>query len=67
MHKNEYSFSCGPWDKQQRECDIFAAHVLMPEEWLAEMQGPLWVAARKLGVSEKALAWRLQELRLKLK
>mgnify|MGYP001601951881 FL=1 len=69
VHKDEWSFSCGPSDKHQREreCDIFAAHVLMPEEWLAEMRGPLWLAARKLGVSEKALTWRLQELRLKLK
>lgn len=68
VHKDEYSFSCGPWSNYQREreCDIFAANVLMPEHWLVEMQGPLWLAARKLGVSQQALTWRLQELRLKL-
>lgn len=67
-HKDEWSFSCGHLEQREREreCDIFAAHVLMPEEWLAEMRGPLWVAARKLGVSQQALTWRLQELHLKL-
>jgi hypothetical protein len=28
---------CGPWAHRERECDIFAANVLMPQHWLAEM------------------------------
>jgi Zn-dependent peptidase ImmA (M78 family) len=48
--------------QRERECDIFAAHVLMPEEWVLNLEGPLWVAARRLGVSQQALSVRLDEL-----
>ena len=44
---------------------IFAAHVLMPQEWVVEMDGPLWVAARKLRVSAQALSVRLDQLGLR--
>ena len=77
VHKDEWSFSCGPSDKHQREreCDIFAAHVLMPEEWvrrywLHEAGGPaqagwaLLVMARRFQVSAAAMDRRLRELGL---
>lgn len=67
VHDEEWSFQCGPWEPRlkERECNIFAAHVLMPEEWLVGLQGPLWVAAQELGVSIQALSLRLDELGLR--
>ena len=49
---HQWYFQCNPWEqrRQERDCDVFAAHVLMPEEWLLELPGPLWVAARRLEV-----------------
>ncbi len=63
VHHDQWNFYC-PWEesRRERECDIFAAHVLMPEEWVVELKGPLWVAARRLEVSVQALSVRLDEL-----
>jgi len=64
-HDDGWNFQCGrgAWQRQrERECDIFAAHVLMPQEWVLNLEGPLWVAARRLGVSQQALSVRLDEL-----
>ncbi len=67
VHKDEWNFSCGPGEsrRRERECDVFAAHVLMPEEWVVSLKGPLWVAARRLEVSVEALSVRLDELGLR--
>lgn len=64
VHDDRWSFQCGSWGHRlgERECNVFAAHVLMPREWVAELQGPLWVAARRLEVSVQALTVRLDEL-----
>ena len=67
MHVDQWSFQCGPWERRrrERECNVFAAHVLMPEEWLIDIKGPLWMAARRLTVSMQALSVRLDELGLR--
>ncbi len=65
VHDDEWQFYCvRPWERQrrERECNIFAAHVLMPQEWVVELKGPLWVAARRLRVSVQALSVRHDEL-----
>lgn len=64
VHADQWSFCCGPGERQrrERECNVFAAHVLMPEEWVVDSEGPLWVAARRLAVSVQALSVRLDEL-----
>jgi hypothetical protein len=52
VHHQRWHFQCGLREqrRQERDCDIFAAHVLMPEEWVLGLQGSLWVAARRLEV-----------------
>lgn len=64
-HEDQLNFHCGPWEHRQRErdCDVFAANVLMPAEWLSDLNGPLWISARKFGVSVQALTLRLDELK----
>ena len=36
VHDDQWSFHCGPWQKRlrERECNLFAAQVLMPQEWV---------------------------------
>ncbi len=65
-HGEERHFLCRPGERRrrERECDIFAAHVLMPEEWVAQIREPLWLAALRFGVSQQALSLRLDELGL---
>lgn len=66
-HQAEWSFQCGEWEswRRERDCDMFAANVLMPEEWMANVKGPLAPAARRLGVSLQALSLRMEQLGLK--
>ncbi|MDP3062680.1 MAG: ImmA/IrrE family metallo-endopeptidase [Chloroflexota bacterium] len=42
VHDEQLHFLCRPWEHrlQERECDVFAAHVLMPEEWVANTRRP---------------------------
>ena len=67
VHSDQWSFHCGPWEdrRRERECNVFAAHVLMPEDWVANSRGPLWVAAKRLEVSVQALSVRLDEIGLR--
>ena len=68
MHGDAWHFQCGASEhrRRERECDVFAANVLMPEEWVAGLLGqPRWVMARNLGVSVQALSLRLDELGLR--
>ncbi len=63
-HGDEWHFQCSSWEKRlrERECDIFASLATMPEEWVRDLRGPLWLAAEKLVVSKTALMRRLNEL-----
>jgi Zn-dependent peptidase ImmA (M78 family) len=64
VHHDQWNFQCTLWEERlrERECDVFAAHVLMPEAWVVSLKGPLWMAARRLAVSQQALSRRFDEL-----
>ena len=68
VHGDDWHFQCSELEhrRRERECDVFAANVLMPEEWLARLlRRPQWVIAQKLGVSAQALSLRVEELGLR--
>ena len=63
-HGDEWHFECSESErhKGERECDIFATHATMKEEWVRSLNGPLWLMAERLVVSKTALRRRLREL-----
>ena len=67
VNEDRWHFQCRDWHHrlQERQCNIFADHVLMPQEWVVEMDGPLWLAARELWVSARVLSVRLDQLGLR--
>jgi Zn-dependent peptidase ImmA (M78 family) len=73
LEHNPVSSAANEWElgdprqANEREADIFAAELLMPEEWVREdwkeLRNARQMAARYF-VSEEAMWYRLEELRL---